>query len=89
MVATPPVTGRQGPMALSPAATAPCAPRGAFHVHNSNPADGEADFHRQLLAVQQDPQVRRVALRWVGAPDLAEDILQAAYCGLAAMKRGL
>ena len=48
---------------------------------------GSSDFQQDLLAIRHDPQVGRVALRWAGAPDLAEDILQAAYCGLAALKR--
>jgi DNA-directed RNA polymerase specialized sigma24 family protein len=47
---------------------------------------GSSDFQQELLALRQDPQVRRLALRWAGAPDLAEDILQAAYCGLATLK---
>jgi len=47
---------------------------------------GSSDFRQELLAIRQDPQVGRVALTWAGGPDLAEDILQAAYCGLAALK---
>jgi hypothetical protein len=47
---------------------------------------GSSDFQQELLAIRQDPQVGRVALSWASAPDLAEDILQAAYCGLAALK---
>jgi DNA-directed RNA polymerase specialized sigma24 family protein len=47
---------------------------------------GSSDFQQELLAIRQDPQVRSLALRWASAPDLAEDILQAAYCGLAALK---
>jgi DNA-directed RNA polymerase specialized sigma24 family protein len=48
---------------------------------------GSPDFRQELLALRQDPQVRRLALRWAGTTDLAEDILQAAYCGLATLKR--
>jgi DNA-directed RNA polymerase specialized sigma24 family protein len=47
---------------------------------------GSSDFQQDLLAIRHGPQVGRVALRWAGTPDLAEDILQAAYCGLAALK---
>jgi DNA-directed RNA polymerase specialized sigma24 family protein len=47
---------------------------------------GSSDFQQELLVIRQDPQVRSLALKWANAPDLAEDILQATYCGLAALK---
>jgi DNA-directed RNA polymerase specialized sigma24 family protein len=56
-----------------------------MNMHLYTPG-GSSDFRQELLAVRQDPQVRKLALRWAGAPDLAEDILQAAYCGLATLK---
>jgi DNA-directed RNA polymerase specialized sigma24 family protein len=53
---------------------------------NPNTPGGSSDFQQELLAIRQDPQVKSIALRWAGAPDLAEDILQAACCGLGALK---
>jgi DNA-directed RNA polymerase specialized sigma24 family protein len=51
-----------------------------------NTPGGSSDFQQKLLAIRQDPQVRSLALKWASAPDLAEDILQAAYYGLATLK---
>ncbi len=51
-----------------------------------NSRGGSPDFQRELLVIRQDPQVRGLAVRWAGAPDLAEDILQAAFCGVAALR---
>ena len=45
------------------------------------PAGGE--FPRELLAIWQDPDVRRLALRRAGDPDLAEDGLLAAAVAVA------
>lgn len=47
---------------------------------------GSSDFQQELLALWQDPQVRSLALKWVGDPHLAEDVRQAAYYGLAALE---
>ena len=38
-----------------------------------------ADFQRQLLEIRQDPQVIRLAIKWAGHRELAEDALQTAY----------
>ena len=53
---------------------------------NINPPDGRPDFHRELLAIRNDPEVRSLARRRAGAPDLAEDALQEAYCAVAGVK---
>lgn len=45
---------------------------------NLNPADQQADFGEELLAIARDPRVRGLA-RWrVGDRDLAEDVIQEA-----------
>jgi DNA-directed RNA polymerase specialized sigma24 family protein len=48
--------------------------------------DGLAAFHQRLLAIRLDPQIKGLALRYAGSPDLAEDALQGAYCGVARLK---
>jgi len=40
---------------------------------------GSPDFHRELAAICNDPQVRSLARRRAGNPQLAEDALQEAY----------
>lgn len=40
-----------------------------------NPDEG-SDFLRKLLAIREDPKVKRLALRYAGDPDLAEDALE-------------
>lgn len=47
---------------------------------------GSPDLRQRLLAIQQDGRVRRTALRLVGDPELADDIIQAACCGIVAHK---
>lgn len=47
----------------------------------ASPADSE--FPRELLAIWLDPDVRRLALRRTGDPDLAEDALLAAAAAVA------
>lgn len=86
MAATAPLLDRQVPAALPPATTASCASPGSFHVYSINPAEERADFLEQLLGVLRDPQIKRLALRYAGDPDLAEDALQSAYCAVARMK---
>lgn len=44
--------------------------------------DPQASYREQLLAIRQDPRVRRLALSHAGDPDLAEDALQEAYYAL-------
>jgi hypothetical protein len=41
------------------------------------------DFEQELLAIRDDPQVRGLARRRAGDPDLAMDALQSAYCAVA------
>jgi DNA-directed RNA polymerase specialized sigma24 family protein len=43
---------------------------------------GRPDYLRQLQALLEDPQVRRIALRRAGDPDVAEDALAEAYCAM-------
>ena len=53
---------------------------------NTDAPGGSSDFQQELLAIRQDPQVIRFARRLAGDLDLAEDLLQTAYCKLAALK---
>ena len=46
---------------------------------------GSPDFQRRLLEIRQDPQVIRLALRWAGHRELAEDALQTAYYRVASV----
>jgi Sigma-70 region 2 len=55
-------------------------------VYAIDPRDELPGFQQELLLVRQDPQVRKLAVKWAGDADLAEDLLQAAYCALAGMK---
>lgn len=43
---------------------------------NLNPPDGLTDFHRELLAIANDPRVKSLARRRVGDRELAEDVIQ-------------
>lgn len=52
-----------------------------------DPQDRLTGFQQELLAIRQDPQVRRLALKWAGDTDLAEDALQTTYCKVAAVKQ--
>jgi Sigma-70 region 2 len=47
---------------------------------------GSSDFQHELLVLWQDPQVRRLAPKWAGDRDLAEDALQTAFGKVAAVK---
>ena len=54
------------------------------------PEDPVAAAPEQLLAIRQDPRVKRLARRWAhGDRGLAEDGLQTAYCQVAAVKHGI
>jgi DNA-directed RNA polymerase specialized sigma24 family protein len=72
--------------ALPPATTASCASSESSHAADTNPADALADFHKQLVAIRQDPQIIGLAHKWAGAPDLAEDALQIAYYKVATVR---
>jgi hypothetical protein len=81
-----PLLDPQGSSASLLATKASVASSALFHTHSNSPANGRTDFHEQLAAIRHDPRVERVVRSWAGAPDLAEDILQATYYGLAALK---
>ena len=53
---------------------------------DTDASDGSPDLQHQLLAIRQDPQVIRLALKWAGDPELAEDVLHTAYCAAAGVK---
>jgi DNA-directed RNA polymerase specialized sigma24 family protein len=55
-------------------------------VYPIDPYDRLTGFQPGLLAIRQDPQVRRLALKWAGDFDLAEDALQTAYSKVAAVR---
>jgi hypothetical protein len=48
--------------------------------------DGRSAFLLELLAIREDPKVKRYALRLAGNPDLAEDALNEAYCAVASVR---
>jgi DNA-directed RNA polymerase specialized sigma24 family protein len=55
-------------------------------LSNPDASDGSPDFQQELLAIRQDPPVRRIALSWAkGDADRAEDALQTAYLKVAAV----
>ncbi len=43
-------------------------------------------IENELAAIREDPQIKRLALRYSGSPDLAEDALQSTYCAVAQVK---
>jgi len=55
-------------------------------LRNTETPDGRLGFHQELLTIREDLQVRSLALRRAGDPDLAEDALQEAYCAVAQVK---
>jgi DNA-directed RNA polymerase specialized sigma24 family protein len=55
-------------------------------LDNVDAPGGSSDFQQELLALRQDPQVRRLARKLAGDLDLAEDLIQTAYYRLAALK---
>ena len=56
-------------------------------MDNTDTPGGSSDFQQELLVIRQDPQVRKLALRWAkGDADLAEDALQTAYIKVATVR---
>lgn len=51
-----------------------------------NPADGMTPAHQRLLAILQDPWIKRFALRRAGHAEVAEDALQSAYYAMARLQ---
>ena len=51
-----------------------------------DPTEERLAAQRELLAIWQDPQVRKLALRYARNPELAEDALQDAYYAVARVK---
>jgi DNA-directed RNA polymerase specialized sigma24 family protein len=49
-------------------------------------SDGSPDLQHQLLEIRQDPKVIRLAIRWAGHRELAEDALQTAYYRVASVQ---
>ena len=47
---------------------------------------GSPDFLHQLLEIRQDPKVIRLAIKWAGHRELAEDALQTAYYRVASVQ---
>jgi DNA-directed RNA polymerase specialized sigma24 family protein len=45
-------------------------------VTNLNPSDGLTEFHREMLAIANDPGVKSLAKRHGGDRELAEDVIQ-------------
>jgi hypothetical protein len=46
-------------------------------------SDGWPAFLEELLAIREDPKVKRLALARAGDPELAGDVLNQAYCAVA------
>ena len=55
-------------------------------MDDTNSSGGSLGFQHELLAILRDPQIKGLALKWTNGRDLAEDVLQAAYCAIAALK---
>ena len=49
-------------------------------------SDGSPDLQHQLLEIRQDPKVIRLAIKWAGDRELAEDALQTAYYRVASVQ---
>lgn len=56
------------------------------HLHRTTIPDGRTGFQQELLAIREDPQVKCLALRRAGDPELAADALQEAYCAVAGLQ---
>jgi DNA-directed RNA polymerase specialized sigma24 family protein len=55
-------------------------------LDNTDAPGGSSDFQQELLALRQDPQVKKLAWKLVGDLDLVEDLNQTVFCKLAALK---
>jgi DNA-directed RNA polymerase specialized sigma24 family protein len=55
-------------------------------VYTVNPVDGPTPAHQLLLAILQDPRIKRFALRYAGHLEIAEDALQSTYYAMARLK---
>lgn len=55
-------------------------------MYSTDPARGLAATHRQLLEIWADPQVRALARRRAGDPEVADDALQSTYAVMARLK---
>lgn len=55
-------------------------------MYSSNPADGLTPAHQLLLAILQDPWIKRFALRRAGHAEVAEDALQSTYYAMARLQ---
>ena len=55
-------------------------------LYSTTTPDGRTGFRQELLAIREDPQVKGLALRRAGDPELAEDALQEAYCAVAGLE---
>jgi DNA-directed RNA polymerase specialized sigma24 family protein len=55
-------------------------------LDNTDAPGGSSDFQQELLALRQDPQVKKLAWKLVGDLDLVEDLNQTVCCRLAALK---
>jgi DNA-directed RNA polymerase specialized sigma24 family protein len=55
-------------------------------LDNIDAPGGSSDFQQELLALRQDPQVKRLAWKLVGDLDLVADLNQTVCCRLAALK---
>ena len=53
---------------------------------NTDAPGGSSDFQQELLALRQDPQVKRLAWKLVGDLDLVADLNQTVCCKLAGLK---
>jgi len=60
--------------------------RGGGTLADTDAPGGSSDFQQELLALRQDPQVRRFAWKLVGDRDLVEDLHQTIFCKLAALE---
>jgi DNA-directed RNA polymerase specialized sigma24 family protein len=55
-------------------------------MHSSDPAEGLEAALRRLVAIREDPRIKRFALRYAGHPDLADDALQSAFYAMVRLK---